>query len=249
MKYSGHISAQELLSEYPYRIELHAHTSPCSGCCTISAKELIRLMKEQGYDAVAVTNHFFSPFFERCRNNGVTDPVSAYLADFHEAKEEGRKAGIKVYLGAEYRFSENKNDYLVYGADEAFLRKTASLLDMGIEAFYRTFHREDLLVIQAHPFRDHTEGPAVQISADFLDGVEIMNMHPGKQSRVALAAKYAVAHGYPLLTVGTDLHHRGHEGVSALRARILPENEQQLVELLKSRDYIFEIGGLPMLPY
>ena len=89
----------------------------------------------------------------------------------------------------------------------------------------------------------------VQVPKEFLDGIEIMNMHPGKQSRVALATKYALEHNYQLFTVGTDLHHRGHEGVSALRTKILPENEKQLVELLKSRDYIFEIGGLPMLVY
>lgn len=32
---------RELLSQYKYQIELHAHTSPASGCSQITPKEMI----------------------------------------------------------------------------------------------------------------------------------------------------------------------------------------------------------------
>lgn len=239
-------TVQEYLSAYRYKIEFHAHTSPCSPCSEIPPKDMIRLMKEQHYDAVILTNHFFAegPFME------AEDPVGAYLEDFHIAREEGRKNGIQVLLGAEYRFTENMNDYLVYGVDEAFLRETVTQLDMGIEAFYKKYHRDSLLILQAHPFRN---GCTV-VGPDCLDGIETMNMHPNHNSRVAVAARYAEHwnskdNREPIVTIGTDLHHLGHEGVSALRTRVLPETERQLVEILRSRDYIFEVGGCPMLPY
>ena len=231
----------EDLSAYRYKLELHAHTSPCSPCSEIPPRDLIRLMEEQHYDAVVLTNHFYqdSPVMQ------AEDPVAAYLEDYAIAKEEGEKRGIQVLLGAEYRFWENWNDYLVYGIEEAFLRETVNRLDLGIEAFYREYHSPSRLILQAHPFRNGmTLAPPC-----CLDGMETMNMHPNHNSRVARAALYARETGFSVGTAGTDLHHPGHEGSAALRTRSLPRDGRQLVELLRSRDYLFEIGGCPMLPF
>ncbi|MBO5070826.1 MAG: PHP domain-containing protein [Roseburia sp.] len=249
-------AVHEYLSAYRYKIELHAHTTPGSSCSEIPPKDMIRLMKEQHYDAVIITNHFYAggQFMKS------EDPVETYLADFYAAREEGKKNGIQVLLGAEYRFDENMNDYLVYGVDESFLRETVTCFDMGIEAFYKEYHRESLLILQAHPFRNGCT-PA---RPECLDGIETMNLHPNHNSRVAVASRYAKNWGSlnwnsqnwssqnwnsPIVTIGTDLHHWGHEGVSALRTKVLPETESQLVEILRSKDYIFEVGGCPMLPY
>lgn len=232
----------EYLSAYKYKIELHAHTNPCSGCSRIAPKELIQLLKDQNYDAVVITNHFFYDHGEYRKSE---DPVSTYLKDFYEAKEEGEKQGMKVLLGTEYRFLENENDYLVYGVDENFLRKTLHRSELGIESFYREFAGEELLIIQAHPFRNG--GTAANLA--FLDGLEIMNMHPGQKSGSAMAARYANEQKVPIVIIGTDLHHNSHAGISALRTKVLPENEAHLVQILRSRDYIFDIGGYPMLPY
>ena len=260
-------AVQEYLSAYRYKIELHAHTSPGSTCSEIPPKDMIRLMQEQHYDAVVITNHFSAdaPFMKS------KDPVGNYLADFYAAREEGSKMGIRVLVGAEYRFIENANDYLVFGVDEAFLRETVSRFDMGIEAFYKEYHRDSLVILQAHPFRNGMK----LVEPEFLDGIETMNLHPNHNSRVAVASRYVEkiasreddarkqdlrnlqntgntqtkSVSSPVVTIGTDLHHWGHEGVSALRTKVLPETERQLVEILRSRDYIFEVGGFPMLPY
>ena len=48
----------ELTSNYKYRIELHAHTSPASGCSQVTPKDMAYTYKSLGYDAVTVTNHF-----------------------------------------------------------------------------------------------------------------------------------------------------------------------------------------------
>ena len=268
-------AVQEYLSAYRYKIELHAHTSPCSGCSEIPPREMIRLMKEQNYDVVVITNHFC----DNGRFMQAEDPVAAYLEDYRIAREEGEKQGIRVLLGAEYHFTENSNDYLVYGVDEEFLRETVEHFDMGIEAFYQKYHGDSRLILQAHPFRNGM----VWVSPKYLDGAEIMNLHASHNSRVAVTANYANAilspkreafgfrpgevvdgktrftgsaepeqetfENFSVVTVGTDLHHWGHEGACALRTKVLPENEEQLVEILRSGDYIFDIGGYPMLPY
>jgi len=232
---------QELFSQYPYKMELHAHTSPCSSCSELPPENMIRLMKEQHYDAVVITNHFYAnaPFMK------TEDPVGTYLEDFEKTREKGEKAGIQVLLGAEYRFDENENDYLVYGVDESFLRETVNQLNMGIAAFYERYHQESLVILQAHPFRNGN----VPALSQYLDGMETMNLHPYHNSRVAVATRYAREQGFSIVTVGTDLHHLGHEGLSALRTKVLPKDEAELVQLLRSGDYLFEIAGCLSLPF
>ena len=71
-------------------------------------------------------------------------------------------------------------------------------------------------------------------------------MHPNHNSRVALAAKYAREHGL-IPTVGSDFHHIGHEGVSALLTKTEIKTSGDIVRVLRSRDYLFEIGGSVLL--
>ena len=75
------------------------------------------------------------------------------------------------------------------------------------------------------------------------------NLHPHHNSRVSVTSSYQREHNFPVVTIGSDLHHWGHEGHSATRTKFLPEDEAALVALLRSRDYLFEIGGAVMFPY
>ena len=232
---------QDWVSSYHYKIELHAHSSPASSCSELPPDVLLSLLHKEGFDCAVISNHFYQGGSYMAK----PDPVGAYLDDFYRCREEGEKYGMKVLLGAEYRFHENSNDYLVFGVDEAFLRETVTRFSMTFTEFYETYHSEKLLILQAHPFRNGLE----RAPSDHLDGIESFNMHPNHNSRVAVASRYARAEGLDIVTVGTDLHHNGHEGVSALRTRVLPENEAELVALLRSKDYLFDIGGCPLLPY
>ena len=85
------------------------------------------------------------------------------------------------------------------------------------------------------------------MNPDLLDGMESFNMHPNHNSRVALANRYAKEHG--LITMaGSDFHHPGQEGVSALRTTWELKDSHDLVKVLKSGDYLFEISGSIVLP-
>lgn len=73
-------------------------------------------------------------------------------------------------------------------------------------------------------------------------GVEIMNLHPGQNSAVANSTRYAYETNAKIKTAGSDFHQVSHLACSALRAKAVPEDSFELAKLLKSGDYIFEIG-------
>ena len=228
---------QTLAETYPYKIELHAHTSPASPCGDAAPEELVRLYINAGFDGVVITNHFSHAAFGDMSREAF---VEAQIADYERACKAAQGTKLKIYLGVEVRFDENGNDYLLYGVDREILGKIYDYLDKGLAAFRMEVKLPESVFIQAHPFRDGCE-PA---DATMLDGVEVFNMHPHHNSRCILASLYAKENGIPLTTAGTDFHHLkpGHIATTALRCRSLPVDSFGVAELLKSGDYILEIG-------
>jgi predicted metal-dependent phosphoesterase TrpH len=189
-----------------------------------------------GCHAVAITNHFTCNLFRSDKPN--EEIVSEYINDFKRAKEEGDRIGITVLFGMELRFSENNNDYLIFGVDEKEALTISRMLDGGISSFRQNYKNSASVLIQAHPFRDGM----TKVDPSLLDGIEVFNMHPNHNSRVAVAANYAREHDL-LATAGTDYHHHNHEGLGITLARTLPCDSYELAALLKSRDFKMEIGG------
>lgn len=105
---------EELLHNYNYRIELHAHTTPVSSCSEITPKRLVETYKNLGFSAIVVTNHFIYNPDEWEKE----EYVDYYLNDFEQTEKYVKEFEIKVYLGAEIRFTENNNDYLVFGVNK-----------------------------------------------------------------------------------------------------------------------------------
>ncbi len=233
----------QLESTYKYRIEMHAHTSPVSPCSQATPEEVIRIYSELGYDAVCITNHFVKELFDNAniyQNLTACEQIDRYLQDFEDAKKAGEKYGVTVILGAELRFIENLNDYLLYGSDRDVLLKIYPFLSDTAEHFRRNVTLSDSLFIQAHPFRDM----CTLLDPSLLDGMETFNSHIFHNSKVPIAVKSAKDNNIGITVCGSDFHHpgTGNEGVSALRTRILPKNSFDLVKILKSRDYVMEIG-------
>ncbi len=227
---------EELKTEYPYKIELHAHTSPASGCSDVTPKEMVEIYKGLGFDAVNLTNHFiFSE--KRSKEKYIAD----YLNDYYETRRYGDELGIKVYLSAEIRFSENSNDYLVFGVNETMLGEIYDRLQGGVVAFREQYPMPNSAFVQAHPERNNMQ----RVSPELLDGIEVFNLHPNHNSRIGIAALRAKREKMPFITAGSDFHHklRDHEGLAAVRAGVLPEDSFGLAKLLFSGDYLFEIAG------
>lgn len=233
----------KLKADYKYKIETHAHTNPASPCSMASSEEVVRLYKEAGFDAVCITNHFILNLFEGqsiYKNLTKEEKIDRWLKDFDEAKKYGEKYGIKVILGAELRFIENLNDYLIYGINRDDLLRIYDFLGGTLENFRKNLKLPNSVFIQAHPFRD----PCKPADASLLDGVETFNCHISHNPKTTEAVRYAKENNIAIALCGSDFH--GHPeckaGASALLTQKLPRDTFELAEIIKSLDYIFNLG-------
>lgn len=229
---------KEIEKEYKYKIELHAHTSPVSGCSEITPAEMAEIYHKKGYDAIVITNHFI--YDSRISKESKEDFLKRHLSGYRETLAEAEKYGLLVLLGAELRFTENINDYLLYGADEEVLSVCFDYLDKGLETFRREVKLPNSVFIQAHPQRDGI----TMVDSSLLDGYETFNMHPNHNARIGLAVRHAMENKVLVKTAGSDFHHKnlGHEAVSAIKTKDLPKDSYELAKILKSGDYALEIG-------
>lgn len=232
------------LDKYKYKIELHTHTWPCSGCSSISPQKMAQIHKELGYDAVVITNHMQHGCFNMSKFASREEMLSKYMNDYYEARDEGDRIGITVLLGAEVNLSENRNDYLVYGVDEEFIVKASENLDKPLSEFYKVVKTDKNVIIQAHPFRPNM----VRMPKEYIDGLEVFNLNPNHNGAVGIAAKYAAEEGYDLTICGSDFHNEPHQDVAAIKTKILPSDSFELAALLKSRDFLFDFSGNIVIP-
>ena len=141
---------------YPtYKSETHLHTVTVSKCAHLEPEVLIRGYKEAGYDGIIVTDHYNRTTFDYLGipTTGPEDKAEAFLAGYRAMAELGEREGIRVFKGAEIRFDESENDYLIYGFADDLLREPEELFRMGIADFSSLARAEGVLVVQAHPYR------------------------------------------------------------------------------------------------
>lgn len=231
----------ELFKNYKFKTELHAHTKPVSACSEIIPERLIELYKQKQVDAVCITNHFYSGYF---KNGTKEEKIKEYVAEFEHTRKLGEKNGINVILGIEIRFTENINDYLVYGIGERELEYAYEFLDKGIDEFYKAFKNDNNVILQAHPFRDGME----LANINSIDGIEVFNMHPHQNSRVSFAAAYAAANNF-LVSGGTDFHHENHQAQCLVRTEFKPVDSFDIAKIIKEKNFVFDIGNSIAVPY
>ena len=186
-----------------FKYDLHVHTSETSNCGKISGKELVRMYKKASYQGVVITDHYYEDFFERLQGKSWDKKIDKYFEGYNVALNEGKKLGLQVIPGMEITFPENSNDYLVYGVDENFLKENKELYKLGLQGFRALIKGSNILVVQAHPFRQYM----IPAPPEFLDGVEVYNGNPRHDSRNHLAHEYALKNGLIMLS-GSDFHQR-----------------------------------------
>lgn len=234
---------QKLIAEYPYKTELHAHTSPCSACSHIPPETMVELYRNIGCTTVTITNHLNPEKWTYSGDSECRKLAEVYLADYYAVVNAAKGSDLNVLLGVEIRFSENFNDYLVYGVSPDEIAHFISLIPYGIRNFYKEVKTDHNLILQAHPFRKNMELAPV----DCIDGIEVMNLHPGHNSAVALAARYAAEHRM-IISGGTDCHYTGHEGMCVIRTADRISDSYALADILKKREFLFDISGNLMIP-
>ena len=217
-----------------FKIETHLHSCYSSACANLTAKEIVDGYIAAGYSGLILTDHYNRDTFRMLKVDlfSEQDKLGAFLAGYRQLYEEGTARGLKIYRGAEVRFDGRENDYLLYGYSDELLKDPESVFTMGVEKFYELVKSEDALLIHAHPYRNGGE-PTTAIS---LDGVEVLNAHYQHDNRNNLALQFARQHGL-LETAGSDCHEPPHIGRSGILVTSLPENEKELVALIRSGKY------------
>ncbi len=217
-----------------YKIETHLHTKIISKCGWMYPEKLAELYHEGGYAAICVTDHYNRECFDYAGIDltGTGDKIHAFLEGYRQLKKEAEKYGILVYEGAELRFDQCKNDYLLYGFSHELLADPERVMSMGVHEFSGLSRADGAILVQAHPFR-----PAcIAAPAEYLDGVETKNVNPRHNSHNDLAKAYAERHRL-IMTGGSDCHRPGDECKSGIISEVLPKDSFEFAALLRSGNY------------
>lgn len=218
-----------------YKIETHLHTTHTSKCGHLDAETIARAYKNAGYDAIIVTDHYSRITFDYLNVNlyDNSDKLTPFLKGYHMLTEEGKKLGLRIYRGAELRFDECDNDYLLYGYFDNLLADPAKVFAMGIAEFSRHAQQAGALIIQAHPYRKSCT-PAI---ACYIDGVEVNNRNPRHDNHNDMAQKYADDHGL-IATCGSDCHQTTDIALGGIQTESLPKDNINMARLIRHRKFI-----------
>lgn len=224
-----------------YKYEMHAHTSEVSRCGRLKATEIIQLYKSIGYKGVVITDHLTVEYFDSLFALSWEEKVDCFLEGYKEAKKTGDEIGIHVLLGAELGKDEGdskRNDFLLYGITESFLKNTPDLFKMDLEHLKSVAEKEGIMIYQAHPLRPSCRlVPSTQIH-----GAEVYNGNPRHFSNNTMMQKKAEERN--LLPIsGSDCHQPGDEGRGGIMTRVQIKHNKDLIQVLENQQYEMIYGS------
>lgn len=217
-----------------FKLEMHLHTCHSSACGQLTARQIVDAYVDAGYSGLVLTDHYNRDTF-RFLNVDTSKPgkhFDAFLTGYRELARIGERRGLKIYRGAEVRFDGSENDYLLYGYSDSLLQDPEAIFTMGVEHFYKLVQADGALLMHAHPYRNG----GMPTSHETLDGVEVLNMNIQQNNRNEMALHFAIQHNL-LKISGSDCHSNIHVGKGGILVEHLPENDRELVALLRSRNY------------
>lgn len=212
--------------------EIHCHTSEVSACGWVDAANVVRIHKDAGFEGICITDHYHEQYFKSRQDMKDCFVVDDYLSGYRKALKEGKRLGLKVFLGMEIKFPESLNDYLVYGLTEEMIYDNPYMFMMGLEDFSSMARRQGLLLIQAHPFRDNM----VRVNPVFIDGVETVNGNLRIDSRNNLSNKYAIENNL-IKMGGSDFHRECDINLAAMEFLVDINSNDDLVKAISNGEY------------
>lgn len=214
------------------KIDLHIHTAEVSNCGNISAKELIGLYHEKGYEGLVITDHYFKQYFDDLGDLPWEEKIHRYLEGYRIALLYGSQYSMTILLGMEIRFEADANDYLVYGIDEKFLIENPEIIELNVEAFIKLAKVNQLMVFQAHPFRRGMNRDYIAL----VDGFECYNGNQRHDSRNQLAE--ALNDELQLIGIsGSDFHETEDLAVGGILTDYPVKTMDELIKVLKSKAF------------
>ena len=219
------------------RYELHIHTAECDRAAQLPAAELVRRYHEAGYAGMVITDHYFSIFDEwfeeELRGMDRRQYIERWLKGYYCAREEGERLGFTVLPGAEVRFQDGKNDYLIYGLDEQFFYESPDLSKLGSVELLINALPKHACVVQAHPFRNDmlVRDPSPLFGLEGFNG-------GNSRFRNQLAKTYAEHYG-KAITSGSDYHgiKQKRFAVGGIETECVIRTPRDLTDVLRSGNY------------
>lgn len=215
-----------------YKTELHCHTNAVSKCAGVPLDEMVEKYISLGYTTLVITDHFSPSTFEDMEDLSWEEKCNHFVSGYKKAKKiaNGR---INVILGMEFRNVYSSNDYLVYGVTEEFLKKynlsdDNNFILMELSDFVRIIHENNMLIYQAHPFRNSMQ----IVNPQKLDGIEIANCHRRHDSRNDIAKMWAQKFNL-MVCGGSDCHQRGDEARGGMITDFEIKTNDDLLTALK----------------
>lgn len=182
--------------------DTHIHTVETSSCAKLPAVETVDYYASHGYTGLVITDHLHEEFIKKTDNGeGWNYIVDHFLTGYTAAKKRGDEIGFDVILGAEMRFTDNNNDYLVYDIDEAWLYAHPYIVCQGAQEFFAKYHTE-VLIMHAHPYRDGN----LCIFENAVHGIELINTNSRHENHTDRAVNLAKRHPEYYLQAGSDMH-------------------------------------------
>ncbi|MBP0989929.1 MAG: transposase [Oscillospiraceae bacterium] len=213
----------------PYKIDTHVHTSESSFCACVSAFDTVDLYKKASFDAIIITNHFAHYCFDALKGDSDSEKITSWLSGYDLAEKRGKQVGLRVYLGMEINFPENRNDYLVFGFDRNFLYENSRIAFSDLATFRAVTKGTDICVFQAHPFRPNM----IPVAQPFVDGIEIFNGNVRHCESNDKSDAWALDHNL-LISSGSDFHQIVDVARGGISVDTLPGSEAEIFSLLRS---------------
>ena len=210
-------------------IDMHAHSKGISTCCGKTYRENIDIAKNNGIDALILTNHYTKSYFARYKS--VEDFVEQYYVEYENAKAYGESVGVKVYYGVEITLEIDKEAHLLaYGVGKEFLQQHPYVFDYPLEKIYEAVHSCGGILVQAHPFRKQDR----LLNTDYLDGIEI-SCHPKYFTTASSKVKEVAQDKNLIITCGADYHGDvSYRPVCGLLVEETPKDINEIVQILTS---------------
>ena len=203
------------------KIDTHCHSLSVSACSHIPAARISEVHHNAGIDMYVLTNHYNHIVnFGENKN----DRIEGFLADFHMAREMGKKIGVTAMLGAEVffwqRYIENGEektkhaDFLLYGITESFIRKHYPLYELSQKELFELCCSENVIMIQAHPFRIEQKHQPFDLK--YMHGMELYNGHPHFSPGTEQVKELTKDIDGFYYTGGTDMHIKEQAGTAGM---------------------------------
>ena len=215
--------------------ETHLHTSPVSKCARASVRENLEFYKSIGYAGVFITNHFIDGNINCDKTLPYEEKIEFYFSDYEEGVRIGQEIGISVFLGIESSY--HGTDFLIYGLDKEWLLAHPEIEGMRKSQMLELMMQEDVLIIQAHPFREASYIDHVRLFPRSVHGAEVCNT---SCSDFVNSMGKLYAENYGLIEfAGSDNHSAGARTVlGGMQSETPIINEQDFIARVKSGEIV-----------